>query len=114
MYADDLILLSPSIAELQAMIDVCYHELGEINLGLNVNKSACLRIVKRCFTKYCDLKAGNGVIPWVTEIKHLGLTMLNGTKFRVSFDYAKCKSFSAWNSLYSKLGCITDLNLTLH
>ena len=45
---------------------------------------------------------------------YLGLTILSGTRFRVSFDYAKCKFYSAFNPLYSELVCIPDLNVTLH
>lgn len=62
-YADDLILLSPSVAELQRMLDVCCQELESINLKLNVNKSCCLRIGKRCYAKCCNVFTSGGDYP---------------------------------------------------
>jgi hypothetical protein len=44
MYADDLVLIAPSIAELQRMINTCCHELSQLNLTINVKKSAARRI----------------------------------------------------------------------
>ena len=38
MYADDLILLAPSISELQAMVDICSDEIESLDLKLNVSK----------------------------------------------------------------------------
>ena len=46
MYADDLVLLSPSVYDLQTMIKVCCNELRDINLNLNIKKSSYLRIGK--------------------------------------------------------------------
>ena len=39
LYADDLVLLAPSISELQVMIDICCLEFKNIDLLLNVEKS---------------------------------------------------------------------------
>ena len=47
MYADDLILLAPSIYELQAMVDICGDEIESLDLKLNVSKSRCIRVGKQ-------------------------------------------------------------------
>ena len=52
MYADDLVLLSPSIYELQLMVNVCCNELNSLDLRINLDKSASLRIGKGC-NKIC-------------------------------------------------------------
>ena len=39
MFADDLVLLAPSIVELQCMINICCNELRSIDLVLNEKKS---------------------------------------------------------------------------
>jgi hypothetical protein len=57
MYADDLILLAPSVAELNAMVKVCCNELESINLKLNTQKSCCLRIGKNYFINCPKLNA---------------------------------------------------------
>ena len=44
MYADDLILISSSVCELQEMIDICADEVVEIGMCFNINKCAVLRL----------------------------------------------------------------------
>ena len=39
MYADDLVLLVPSVSELQTMINVCYAELRSLDININSKKS---------------------------------------------------------------------------
>ena len=46
MYADDLVLIAPTIIELQNMINCCSDELLLLDLKINVAKSAGLRIGK--------------------------------------------------------------------
>jgi len=46
MYADDLLLLSPPLCDLQLMIDICCGELEKIDMSLNVGKSQVVRIGK--------------------------------------------------------------------
>ena len=47
MYADDLVLLSISIKDVQMMIDLCELEFKALGMAINVQKTACLRIGKR-------------------------------------------------------------------
>ena len=62
MYADDLVLLSPSVGELKAMVDIVCNELSNIDLRLNVAKSVCIRIGKRFYTKCMSISTSTGVI----------------------------------------------------
>ena len=50
MYADDIILLSTSVADKQLMFNLCVDIFNDLNLGLsiNVSKCNCLRIGPRC------------------------------------------------------------------
>jgi len=114
MYADDLILLAPSVAELNAMVKVCCGELEAINLKLNTQKSCCLRIGKNYFINCLSIPTPQGSIPWVKEGKYLGLTLVCGNRFKISFASTKCKFYSCFNELYSKLGCNLDLSVTVH
>ena len=47
IYADDLILISPSVTELQAMLDLCGSELASIDIKLNSKNSNAVRIGNR-------------------------------------------------------------------
>ena len=44
MYADDLLLLSASLCDLQLMINICCKELDKLDMKLNVKKSQLVRI----------------------------------------------------------------------
>ena len=43
MYADDLVLISSSVCELQRMFDLCADNLTEIGMLINTKKCAILR-----------------------------------------------------------------------
>jgi len=48
LYADDLLLLSPTVCDLQLLFDKCSSILDELDLQINPEKSCCLRIGNRC------------------------------------------------------------------
>ena len=114
MYADDLILLAPSVAELQLKVKVCCDELNAINLKLNTNKSYCIRIGKRFYAEGPKIRTDNGDIAWAKEAKYLGIVFESNRRFKISFTDMKCKFYASFNTLYSKLAHIPDLNVTIH
>ena len=54
MYADDLILVSSSISQMQKMVDLCVNVLDELDLKINVNKAACIRVGARFCEFLCQ------------------------------------------------------------
>jgi len=44
MYAADIILLAPSVSALQRLLYVCEDQLNSLDMSINVNKFACIRI----------------------------------------------------------------------
>ena len=103
MYADDLILLSASPFHLQKMIDICINSLNDIDLSINIKKSVCVRIGKR--SRYaCPLVMINNVlIQWSDSVKFFGILFTSGTKLSVDFKSSRCKFFSSFNSIFSKI-----------
>ena len=47
IYADDITLLAPSVSALQRLLHVCETELKWLDMSINANKSACIRIGPR-------------------------------------------------------------------
>jgi len=47
LYADDILLLSPAVCELQNVLHLCEPELDALALTIKVKKSCCLRIGAR-------------------------------------------------------------------
>jgi Reverse transcriptase (RNA-dependent DNA polymerase) len=82
LYADDILLLFPSITALQLLIDTCEKELDNIDMLINVKKSSCIRFGSR-FNKPCaELVSNHGAIIVVILvfnlflIAHLGVNMM--------------------------------------
>jgi len=47
LYADDVILLSPSVSSLQKLLSVCELELSWLDMAINIKKSSCIRVGPR-------------------------------------------------------------------
>ena len=90
MYADDIVLLSISISDLQALTDICFNHLKIINLEVNLIKSHCLRIGPRFNASCSNIICNNSSLNWVDRIEFLGITILKSAKF--SIDWKKARS----------------------
>ena len=102
MYADDLLLISLSISHLQRMIDLCISEFAKLGLSMNEKKTESIRIGSR-YKKDCIVINGS-VIPWVNELKYLGLHFYSGLNLNCNFQIAKQKNFVATNGIFGKMG----------
>ena len=76
MFADDLILLSISISDLEKMIKVRKLELDWLDMKINVNKSVCIRIGDRFNVDACPVAIDGVPISWSPEMRYLGHNML--------------------------------------
>ena len=48
LYADDILLLAPTLTSLERLLNECENQLGSLDMAINFGKSACLRIGQRC------------------------------------------------------------------
>ena len=102
VYADDIILLSPSQYGMQTLLNICSNFAIKFDLKYNVKKSFAMRVGKR-YKKACEyLKLDNEILQYVNEIKYLGVTIKSSTKFVVNFDIFKRKFYRSFNAIYSK------------
>jgi len=58
MYADDLVLLSPSVCDLQKMIIICVDEAKCLNLKFNAKKSCIMRFGARIYATLPEANIG--------------------------------------------------------
>ena len=103
MYADDLILISSSVSEMQIMINVCSTELSNLDLTINVKKSACIRIGKRYQQNCSVLTVDSIIIPWSSDLTYLGVAIKASAKFLVDLKPNRTKFYRSFNSVYSKI-----------
>jgi len=59
VYADDILLLSPSVVDFKKLVHLCEREMIWLNMAINCfKKSCCLRI-----GSHCDIKCANTLTP---------------------------------------------------
>jgi len=94
LYADDIVLLSPSVNGLQLMLDIWLRNAADLSLQFNCSKSHCLVIGRAVDVKLQSLLLGDNHIHWSQSIKYLGVHVTAGKK--LSFDVnAMKRSFYA-------------------
>ena len=115
MYADDVILIAPSVVALQKLISLCQSEFEDLYLHFNVTKCAAMRVGPRYKSVCSTLVVAGGVsISWVSEIKYLGVVISQGLFLKVNVHYNKVKFFNSFNSLYAKLGNQYSIDTLIH
>ena len=85
LYADDILLLSQSVSCVQSMLDICSIISRNLDLNFNIKKSIVIRIGKRFNVKCKDLLLDGQIIPFVEEIKYLGIFIKNGSNLKDLF-----------------------------
>jgi len=105
LYADDIILLAPSVVSLEKLLHNCELELNWLDMAINSKKSFCLRVGPRYDVKRSKVVSSTGkVIPWSNEIRYLGIYIIGSRKFKCSLDIAKKSFYRAANAILGKVG----------
>ena len=112
MYADDLVLLSASVNNLQIMLDMCGREALVLGMEFNAKKSNIIRFGPRYKASICDVTLNNCSIQVVKSAKYLGISLLGARRFKLSFDDSRRKFFRAANGILSKCkGKLSDMSV---
>jgi len=96
MYADDTVLLSPSVTALQELLHVCEGVLQNLDLFINSKKSICMRIGPRY----------NGcALQWVESVRYLGVYFVKAIQFKCRYEYdrATASFYRAFNAVFGKI-----------
>ena len=91
VYADNIVLLSPSIDGLQKMVNTCSVYAKKHNLEFSTHenpkksKTKCMAFLRsKRILRSIDL---NGkALPWIKTIKHLGSTITNNLRCKMNQD----------------------------
>ena len=115
MYADDILLITPSVEAMQKLIRLCQSAFDDVLLHFNVTKCAALRVGARYKSPCASLEALDGsIIPWVIEFRYLGVVLTQGTFLKVNVHHNKVNFFKAFNNLYGKLGNSCSVETIVH
>ena len=109
MYADDLILISASILDLQSMLDICNNVGNCLGIKFNNKKSHCMCIGPLSYVSLPPMQIDDQSINWSQQIKYLGIWINAHKKFNVDLNENRCKFFRTLNSILSKTKFACDL-----
>ena len=105
LYADDILIMSPSVSGLQKLLIVVEAELNALGMFLNSNKSVCMRIGPQCQTVCANLSTLNGKdLVWVKELRYLGVYFVSNCIFKCSLSEAKKSFYRIFNAIYGRIG----------
>lgn len=114
LYADDILLVAPSVTMLEKVLHICEKELTWLDMAINLKKSCCLRIGPHCDSQCANLCNLTGaVLPWVDNMRYLGVHFVRAKHFKCSFDNAKRSFYRAANSIFGKIGRIASEEVIL-
>jgi hypothetical protein len=102
MYADDIILLSPSVMGLQYMLDSCVDFGSRNDIIFNSKKSVCLIVGNRDCVVKCNMSLGGSDLSWTSKLKYLGVHFIANKNLIVDVLPIKCKFYAALNSILCK------------
>ena len=93
------------MSALQRLLHVCETELQWLDMSINVNKSACIRISPRHKeTCYNLVTLDELEIRWVNTVRYLGVYLVSAKTFRCAIDNAKKSFYRSFNSIFGKVG----------
>ena len=115
LYADDVLLISPSVVDLERLLHICERELENLDMVINTKKSCCLRIGPRHDVVCANIVSLNGsVISWTSELRYLGVYIVSSRVFKCSLQHAKHSFYRGANAIFGKLGRIASEEVVLH
>lgn len=111
-YADDLVLLAPTRAGLQALVDVCVNKALSLDIKFNIKKTVCMMFLPQ--KPYSDTHLRHAQPPciyldgskltWVNEFKYLGHMITCGLNDAADMRRAKRSLYYSVNMICAKLG----------
>ena len=109
MYADDLVLISASVTQLQYMLDTCGSTGADLGMQFNPTQSHCLFVGPSRAINPASMFINGVEIEWVSKVKYLGITLLAGVKFSVDLSEVRRKFFAAANGVLSHCKFVSEL-----
>jgi hypothetical protein len=94
MYADDILLLSGSLIDLQCMLDMYGSEGSLLGMSLNAKKSYYLVIGPKCNLDLTAMSVNGLPLAWIDKISYFDIALTKGKHFTVDLASER-RSFSS-------------------
>jgi len=109
LYADDILLLAPSITQLERLLRKCKEELSYLDMVINVKKSACFRVGPRYNVRCREITTSTGnSISRVNQMRYLWGFFVKSLVFKCELDHIKRSFYRAANAIFGRIGRIAS------
>jgi hypothetical protein len=89
LFADDTCLVAENLSDLRAMIEVCRVWAADFGMKFNGSKSELIQLAGKIPRSRVPVKIDGDRIPWVKEVKYLGVLIQQGRRKRHPAPLAK-------------------------
>ena len=90
LYADDLLLLAPTVFSLQQLLFISESELAWLDLTINASKSSCIRVGPRYNKVCCNSTSLDGrEIMWLEKVRYMGIYFVSSRVMNCNYDLSK-------------------------
>jgi len=114
LYADDILLLTPSASSLQLLLGLCVKELEYLDMTINVkNQHACVSaqdiILNAAALQLVMVEKYCGEI----RLRYLGVFVTAGHRFSCSLSNAKRSFYRTFHCIFGKVGRVASENVVI-
>jgi len=114
--SDDILLISSSITNLERLLHRCEHELVWLDMSINLKKNhpvyeSALAVMQRVLSLLYSSTGRS--LPWVEEVRYLGVHFVKSRSLKCSLDEAKRGFFRATNAIFEKIGRVASEEVVL-
>ena len=103
------IIIAQSVTELQRYLLICERELLWLGMSINIKKSCCMRIGPRYDAICNNILTTSGLgLPWVDEVRYLGVHLISAKHFKCNFDSNKRAFYKSINAVFGRIGRIAS------
>jgi len=90
LYADDILLVAPSVASLQHILSICEAELDWLDMRITPKKSSCIRFGARFGVECNNISTSDdSKLPWSDNFRYLCVYLRSSRSSVCSFSHPK-------------------------
>jgi hypothetical protein len=108
LFADDILLLSASVVQLQNMLNICFEYSIVWDMKFNAKKCALMYIGYCVLDDVPVLHIGGDELSWVKKIKYLGLIMQSEKELTVDVNVNCRKFLGACFGMFQRCGALSE------
>jgi len=109
VYADDILLISASVVQLQRMLDLCCSCAENLDINFNHKKSNLIKFGNEYKDNIDNLKLNGCNVAWVSRLKYLGMHIETGKVINIDVSVTIRKFYAAANAIAYRTKWVNEM-----